>query len=108
MAKDIKFKDLASTVCVEHGSYMDEKVDFVKNKFPDVSRILVEPDDCSGKVAQFNPELLVRVQKAVKALWPKKQNLGAFELHHNDNMGAAIKFTNTSETVQGVVMPWRI
>jgi len=105
----MKVNDLSSTVYITDGKVFGSHADFVYGTYPDVGRILIDPNDCSGEVGQFNPELLVRIQKAVKTLWPKvKRNKGAFELHHNGIRGAAVKFENESETVKGVVMPWRV
>ena len=106
----IKVKDLSTIVYITDGMSFGNEVDCVKGHYPDVSRILVNPDDCSGDVGQFDPELLMKFKKAVKALYPKnKRNKGAFELHHNgSNMGAAVKFDNAGELVQGVIMPWRV
>lgn len=106
----IKVKDLSSTVYITDGMVSGNEVDCVKGTYPDVSRILVNPDDCSGDIGQFDPELLMKFKKAVKALYPKnKRNKGAFELHHNGaNQGAAVSVDNTRELVQGVIMPWRV
>lgn len=111
ICKDIKVKDLTSTIHITNGMYqLTYPIESVKGNFPDVSRILINPDDCTNEVGQFDPEYLMAFKKAVKALYPmNKRNKGAFELHHNGpNRGAAIKFDNAGELVQGVIMPWRV
>jgi len=103
----IKVKDLSSIIYITDGKAFGSSADCVRGRYPDVSRILVNPDDCSGEVGQFDPELLVKFKKSVKALYPS--NNGAFKLHHNGAKNcAAVKIDNPGELVQGVVMPWRV
>lgn len=73
----------------------------IDGRYPDVERII--PDKVSGALAQFNPELLERGQRALRAyfrsdkVWPV--------LHHNGE-SAAVMATDSQDAVV-VVMPFR-
>ena len=102
--RSILKRNLADTLTL-HGT----SVDLVDGQYPDMGRVLIEPHETSGEIGQFNPELLCRIQKAYKSLWPNKKNVGAFELHHNGaSKGAVVKNSNADEIVHCVIMPWRV
>ena len=65
-------------------------------KFPDYRRVV--PEKASGEPAQFNPELLMRVQKACQLLGDK-----TFAVSYNGNNPS---FSVVRNLVM-VIMPWR-
>ena len=71
----------------------------IDGQFPDWRKVI--PYKPSGEVAYYNPEYLMRCQKAAKDLGSKK---GYFELAYNGNSGALVTFT---ESVMAVLMPMR-
>lgn len=79
---------------------------FVDGKFPDWRRVV--PDysaaDCERTPAQFNPELLVRVQKAFIGLGSKT---GTFALMHRGPNNSALCVSASFPDAVAVIMPWR-
>ena len=68
---------------------------------PDFTRAV--PSECSGVTAHFDVALLVRVQKAAKALDRKN---GFFDLWHNGDGPAGVMFHQRPDC-RAVVMPYR-
>lgn len=88
------------TITVQY-SGKNMKTSTINEAFPDY-RSVFPAGEPSGEVAQFNPQLLGRCQKAVDLLGSK-----GFYVHHNGPNKAAIVTTSKCPDFVALVMPWR-
>lgn len=89
------------TPCVLHAGDTDVRFTPVDGKFPDYRRVF--PDKCSGDVGHFNPEYIMRFQKA--AMVYNKNRLACVTIEHNGNGPAIVH--GVDEEFCGVIMPMR-
>jgi DNA polymerase III sliding clamp (beta) subunit (PCNA family) len=78
-------------------------VEPIDGRFPDWQRVI--PDDANGEPAQYNPELVARIGKALCLAVNDKKAMPA--IAYNGNAAALVVAQDHAETAVAVVMPWR-